>query len=510
MAFKVKKEVFAIFALLVVALMLTQTGLLGMGQAKTIVSTSNIVYDDGSQSFKVNLSVDQDERFAILNTDLQSKSGLTVDKDVYAEFSRPQPICSYELKPVTLGVNILGQTGVSAYLLKQGIETHTVNYDVSTFDNKSSKTQELASGSFNLNAQNPTVNVVDIDGKGSMTMRYLGNLSLGVNCPDAGSGILIPTKSGGLKLLDRITVEKYFETRFCKIDTSIWNLISCGELALNQFVNDAANLPAPTSFSKLSNQSTDVANGVFKGNLPYLSSNPQIQLEFDKDFVNAIVAVRNSGVPVVDSVALDSSNINYNQTTKMKVAVSNSGSQDNFEIIPYATSGFVSFDPISDQVFLASGSSDSFTFTLTGKSPSVGEVGVKVVAKGSGKQVTKTTPLRVNETPYQPICGDNKCEGLESVTCVADCKTTPEAKEICNNNIDDDQDGLVDENCKIDCPAGTTPQIKDEAEKLFGLIPIPFTKTTTTTCVPVIDPVILALIGGAVVIGFALVIRRRK
>ena len=78
--------------------------------------------------------------------------------------------------------------------------------------------------------------------------------------------------------------------------------------------------------------------------------------------------------------------------------------------------------------------------------------------------VNRNTPIGPPPPPPKEICDDgidNDLDGLIDKADIADCPTTPPPpppppqKEICDDGIDNDGDGLIDKADTVDCP--TTP-----------------------------------------------------
>jgi hypothetical protein len=371
---------------------------LGLG-TQSIVAVSNVQYDDGSKMIVALATVDSGfttDYIPAQNFSLFNQSILSMKEGVRVKFNPFQPFCK---------ANAIATVDTFGGILGLGTKTYTY-YTLTTFERHVpyelgfSKTGLLD----NVFAQGETrmVDVAlagsatsevfkDVDGKGSLFVKNLGQLDNGVFCPSVSDTILLQSDTGKWELKSKAQ----YDAQRKAINDNWLNLFSndpvkfIGTLWINNFKN--LGVPAGYAFCQAG---TTCTSGVLTSdptgvvyNLPYRSASALVTISGDADFYNAVIVSKEDVRPKV-SLALNNQLINQGDWATLTVTVSNVGSTSGMIAIrPTTLKKLLTFTPTADGIVLNPQQSGSKVFTVNAYS--LGGAGLRaddqlcVTAEGS-------------------------------------------------------------------------------------------------------------------------------
>lgn len=501
---KANKPVILIAGVFLVALIVIAV-YVGIG-AQSIVSVSDVAFDGQKNVWVTSLVVNQNDELKFNKYTSGCTEGMCLldklsdgtekrgNSQINVSFAQGTPYCSYPLFAKNYQVSTLfGLVGIQSIpYFELGNYVRNVPYDVTVFKNGTQTDKKTV----NVGSSATTIPLVN----GAVNVDNLGQLSGGVNCPDASGAVLVPKIVNG-------TV-----TSYSLINASQWTT------QLNN-ITQAANRLDVSSVSSLLSTPPAGSPSSFYGTYPRIStitsSSRNMEVDLTRRAAYAFITVRISSeyadtvtyvppnpTPQI-TVSLDKSSIMQSSQATMTVTVKNVGTSAGvFDFLPYTSKGFISYTPTSDATgTVAVNGTATRTFKVYGLVSGNDAACISVVGRQSGKEAHECKSITIQDNPAvpEPIPAPipqpepQPVEPCTGIFCLPEPKPTPEpTPEQPNPCVNQPGTHLV---------TTTSPGF-------FGI-----GATTQNECVPDLDVTLIgiALIFAAVIIsGIYLVTRKRR
>ena len=505
---------------------LMKTGNINPLNPQSIISISQITFDDASQKWVSALSLNaageslrfyKDQTFNYTKPDGTKFTG---SADVILAFTPLQPKCNYNLAYKVYPVKTLfglWTLNEIPYLELQGVGVLSSPYIVRV--DKDSQTLETKNFDASLLGASK-VSLVN----GNVQIDNLGSLSKGMVCPDSTGAVLVPTISNGGITSWNLASASSFDNYKNQLTSLVNNPLSLSQLST--FLS-TPSLNKPSAFYGLTSNIGTISQGSTKliVDFPRGSSPASIIITVDKTFANTIVYSPPKEKPEV-SLSFNRQAINQGESATLTVSIKNVGTTaGSFQTLPSTSSGILSFNPQGqDSPSINAGSTGSVNYNVSSIGSGLATVCITVIGKGSGLTAQACSNLTVNATnlppvpPPQPVavCGDGTCAGNETYyNCPSDCANPNPQNAICGNGKCEFGEQVT---CPSDCYVAPTPQptptltcsfpfVLTQANQpiLYGLL-----GTATTTSCQLDQNLVLLFVAIVIIVPAILVLATRK
>lgn len=454
-----RKAVFAVIALFLLVLVLSQTGLLPFA---SIISAGQISFDQIGQVWVAAVAVNTTgEQLVFSKANMVEKqtdgSEIRAQSDIAVSFRQLQPYCTYSLAHKVYPLKLifgLGQIGSVPYMELQN-PVRSAPYKVAVFKNGT----QVDSKDVDASALGQTTYLL---ASGDVKLNNLGQLSQGINCPDASGALLIPVYGSNNQIVEYRLVDRasWFDMMMQVIN--FLNQIPPNISAVSTLLS-MPPVSQPSSFYNTS-PSLGVISETSRDlivNLPKSSVIPVVTIEVSARLADTFTYVPPNPVPQIIALSLDRSTIVQSETATLVVTVKNVGTSDgSFNLLPYNSKGFISFAPVSDRIDIARGATGTKNFKVYGFVSGSDAACVKVVGIQSGEEVTQCVNITIQDNPNVPEpvpapipepqpepvpivpCGNGVCEFGEAITCPQDCYNPPSGISLEEECLSRQGDGI--------------------------------------------------------------------
>lgn len=432
-------------------------------QAESLIAISDVQLIDGEQRILATVLVDsRDAKLWTLPTEIPLASGKTLRSQVKGSirFIPGQAVCEYDLQRRTVSTMVFG---ISLPLSRE--YWVAINSIPNAPFVVTAERNGVAYGFTTMDVFTEQDHTFKTD-FGDVTISRLGLLQTGYDCPSANDLALTYDADGRWYVVKESSLRN-------KIDNASDFCIVADLQSLNACINNLVRRTVPRAdiqacselYCPIGYLSSQVPININeKGKFIYNNEGTGaalVTVTFDKEFVDGIVIDPITPQPKV-TIETPAFSINKKSTKTIVASIENLSTEDDaaFQIFATTQQGNASVSPQTIPNFTVSkGQTRGANFSVLGLNAGGDEVCIEAISSSQfGGRISDRDCLtiNVNEQEQPQLCGNGVCDSLfygeNYANCPEDCPP-PLGNEICDNGIDDDGDGLIDNedpDCKID------------------------------------------------------------